>query len=53
MSAVTATYLLMAEEGFQLSRAIAYPVGGLFAACCIGLFIISCLRKKGPGPAGI
>ena len=31
MSAVTLTYLLMAEEGFRLSARVAYPVGILFA----------------------
>ena len=37
MSAVSMTYILMAEEGFALSADIAYPAGGAFA---IILFIV-------------
>lgn len=46
MSAVSCTYILMAKEGFQLSTAIAYPVGLLFAASCMGIFLYSCFGKK-------
>ncbi len=40
MSAVSLTYILMAEEGFKLSRTIAYPAGVCFAILlfCIYLF---------------
>ena len=34
MSAVSMTYILMADEGFKLSSKIAYPAGILFAAAC-------------------
>lgn len=34
MSGVSCTYILMAEEGFRLSRSIAYPAGIVFAAAC-------------------
>lgn len=37
MSAVSMTYILMAEEGFALSADIAYPAGGAFAVI---LFIV-------------
>lgn len=48
MSAVTCTYILMAEEGFRLSATIAYPVGIGFAVVCSGIFCFTCLiRKKG------
>ena len=40
MSAVSCTYILMAEEGFRLSQAIAYPVGALFAVACLALYLI-------------
>jgi len=45
MSAVSVTYILMADEGFGLSSGIAYPVGAAFAAV---LFIVYILltRKK-------
>ena len=46
MSAVSCTYILMAKEGFQLSTSIAYPVGLLFAAACMGIFLYSCFGKK-------
>ena len=39
MSAVSCTYILYAEEGFKLSTSVAYPVGILFAALCLGLFL--------------
>lgn len=41
MSAVTSTYILMAEEGLRLSSSIAYPCGIVFAAICLGIFIKS------------
>lgn len=47
MSAVSCTYILMAKEGFQLSTAIAYPVGILFAAVCLGTFVYTCVMGKG------
>jgi len=40
MSAVSCTYILMAEEGLKLSISIAYPAGIIFAALCFGLFWI-------------
>lgn len=39
MSAVSCTYILYAEEGFQLGAAVAYPAGAIFAALCTALFI--------------
>lgn len=38
MSAVSATYILMAEEGFKLSTSIAYPVGIACAILFAGIF---------------
>ena len=50
MSAVSCTYILYAEEGFKLSTSVAYPVGILFAALCLGLFLfrtfIPALKSK-------
>ncbi len=40
MSAVSMTYILQASEGFKLSTSIAYPVGIVFAAACLVLFIV-------------
>lgn len=48
MSAVTGTYILMADEGLRLAPHIAYPAGILFALACAGLFAARCL----PGPKG-
>ncbi len=38
MSAVSSTYILMADEGFKLSGRISYPVGIGFALLCAGIF---------------
>lgn len=38
MSAVSMTYILMADEGFKLSTSIAYPVGIIFAILLAILF---------------
>ncbi len=40
MSAVSLTYILMAEEGFSLSASAAYPAGGAFAALLFCLYLI-------------
>lgn len=40
MTAVSATYLLQAPEGFELSTSIAYPVGALIAIGAITLFLL-------------
>ena len=37
MSAVSVTYILVAQEGFRLGTAIAYPAGAAVAA---GLFVV-------------
>ena len=44
MSAVSMTYILMADEGFGLSSAIAYPAGAAFAAI---LFVIYVYQLRG------
>ena len=38
MSAVSMTYILMADEGFKLPSMIAYPVGILFVLACGGFY---------------
>ena len=45
MSGVSCTYILMAEEGFRLSRSIAYPAGIVFAAACAAAYGYA-MRKK-------
>ena len=45
MSGVSCTYILMAEEGFRLSQAIAYPAGLLFAAACAAAFAYQLVKK--------
>lgn len=47
MSAVSCTYILMAQEGFKLPTSVAYPVGIAFAAACLGVFLWSCVMGKG------
>lgn len=43
MSAVSATYILYAEEGFRLGANIAYPIGIVFAVACVVIFILKAL----------
>ncbi len=44
MSAVSCTYILMAEEGLRLSQGISYPVGAVFAAACMTLYLFKATR---------
>ena len=44
MSAVSLTYILMADEGFKLSASIAYPAGVCFAIVLFAVFL-SKLRR--------
>ena len=46
MSGVSCTYILMAEEGFQISKTIAYPGGAIFALACAVLFAIKAGNQK-------
>lgn len=48
MSAVTGTYILMADEGLRLARGAAYPVGILFALACTGIFLARCFGRAAP-----
>lgn len=41
MSAVSSTYIMMADEGFKLSAGIAYPVGVGFAAMLFGIYLVA------------
>ena len=45
MSAVSMTYILMAEEGFALSADIAYPAGGAFAVILFIVYITISSKK--------
>ena len=44
MSAVSMTYIMMAQEGFRLGAGIGYPVGIVFAVCCF-IFYLTRLKK--------
>ena len=46
MSAVCSSYILMADEGFKITSAVAYPIGLCFAAACFALYIVKCARSK-------
>lgn len=46
MSAVSCTYILQAPEGLQLSTSISYPVGIIFAVCCVALYYKATLGSK-------
>ena len=49
MSAVSLTYILMADEGFKLSASIAYPAGVCFA---IVLFVVFLSKLRGALTSG-
>ncbi|MBR1747600.1 MAG: carbon starvation protein A [Clostridia bacterium] len=55
MSAVSMTYILTSSEGFRLSTAIAYPVGGAFAGALFVLYIVLWVlyNKKKQNPLGL
>lgn len=46
MSAVSMTYILTAKEGLKLSTIIAYPIGLIFAASLLTVYLFFLLRKK-------
>lgn len=48
MSAVSATYILMAEEGFRLSAAIACPIGAGFALVLLCAYVSVFLARVKP-----
>lgn len=50
MSAVSATYILLAKEGLALSQVVAYPLGLAFALGCAALFTLRCYSWHGGGP---
>ena len=44
MTAVSVTYIMMADEGFRLSYKIAYPVGVCAAVALFGIYLFKLLR---------
>lgn len=46
MSAVSLTYILLADEGFRLSKTIAYPCGAVFAAVLMGIYLYFLIKRK-------
>ncbi len=44
MSAVTMTYILMANEGLRLDGGISYPVGGAFACVLFALYLLMTVK---------
>jgi len=46
MSAVSLTYILMADEGFRLSSIIAYPAGIGFAASLFAVYVIFFVKRQ-------
>lgn len=46
MSAVSMTYILMADEGFGFGSAIAYPCGVAFALICLGICLFLVRKSK-------
>ncbi len=50
MMAVSATYILMAQEGFKLGAGIAYPCGIICAAAGFGFYLYKLLHKKTQTP---
>lgn len=46
MSAVSPTYIMIAQEGFKLPAAVAYPAGLVIAALLLGIFLFTGPLKK-------
>lgn len=46
MTSVCTSYILMADEGFKISSAIAYPSGICLAAACTVLFTVKSVNSK-------
>ena len=46
MSAVSMTYILLADEGFRFSKTIAYPCGAVFAAVLMGIYLYFLIKRK-------
>ena len=46
MSGVSCTYILMAQEGFRLSKTVAYPAGVIFALICLTVFVLKARKVK-------
>ena len=46
MSAVSLTYILMADEGFGLSSKVSYPAGACFAAALFVIYLIKFSGRK-------
>ena len=46
MSAVSMTYILVADEGFKLGTSIAYLVGIGFAFVCFVIYVVACTKKR-------
>ena len=46
MSAVTMTYILVADEGFCLGKDIGYPAGIVFAGICLVIYLIQCRKAS-------
>ena len=46
MGAVTLSYILMADEGFRLSGAIAYPAGIAFAVTILVFYVLKLHRAR-------
>ena len=46
MSAVSMTYILVADEGFKLGTSIAYPVGIGFAIVCFVFYAVMIAKKR-------
>ena len=46
MSAVSITYILMADEGFKLEKTVSYVAGAVCAAVFFTIYIIGLLRNQ-------
>ena len=53
MSAVSMTYILMAQEGFRLPAGIAYPAGVVFAAALFALYVILGRKAESSVPSDV
>ncbi len=48
MTGVSITYILMAQEGFDLNRSVSYAAGAAVAAALFVVYLIALIRKNNP-----
>ncbi len=46
MTAVSVTYILIADEGFRLNHTVAYSIGAAAAAVLLGIYLVALIKRN-------